>query len=42
MYGVGAAFDVTDNWSLRGEWVTVDVSDADFGMLSVSATYNFR
>lgn len=42
MYGVGAAFDVTDNWSLRGEWVAVDVSDADFGMFSVSATYNFR
>ncbi len=42
MFGVGAAFDFTDNWSLRGEWVTIDVSDADFGMFSVSATYNFR
>jgi len=42
MYGIGAAFDVTDNWSLRGEWVTVDVSDADFGMFSVAATYRFR
>lgn len=41
-YGLGAAFDITRNWTLRGEWVTVDVSDADFGMLSLSATYNFR
>lgn len=41
-YGLGAAFDLTDSWTLRGEWVTVDVSDADFGMFSVSATYNFR
>lgn len=42
MFGIGAAFDITDNWALRGEWVTVDVSDADFGLVSVSATYNFR
>ncbi len=42
IYGVGGMFHLTDNWSLRGEWVTVDVSDADFSMLSVSATYKFR
>ena len=40
-YGLGAAFDLTDSWTIRGEWVTVDVSDADFGMMSLSATYNF-
>ena len=42
MYGVGGMFHLNDSWSLRGEWVTVDVSDADFSMLSLSATYNFR
>ena len=42
MYGFGGMFDINDNWSLRGEWITVDVDDADFGMLSLSATYNFR
>ena len=42
MYGFGGMFDINDNWSLRGEWTTVDVDDADFGMLSFSATYNFR
>lgn len=41
-YGLGAAFDLTDSWTLRGEWITVDVSDADFGMASLSASYNFR
>jgi len=41
-YGSGAAFDLTDRWTLRGEWVTVDVSDADFGMASLSASYDFR
>ncbi|MEE8077979.1 MAG: porin family protein [Pseudomonadales bacterium] len=42
MYGFGGMFDINDSWSLRGEWTTVDVDDADFGMLSISATYNFR
>lgn len=42
MYGLGAAFDATDNWSFRGEWIAIDVSDADFGMFSVSASYSFR
>lgn len=41
-YGVGAAWSVNDVWAVRGEWLLVDVSDADFGMVSVSATYNFR
>jgi hypothetical protein len=27
---------------VRGEWTTVDVDDASFGMLSLSAVYNFR
>jgi OOP family OmpA-OmpF porin len=42
MYGLGGLFNVTDNWSVRGEWIMVDVDDADLGMLSVSATYRFR
>lgn len=41
-YGVGGSWLVNDAWAVRGEWVIVDVSDADFGLLSVSATYNFR
>ena len=41
-YGIGAEMDVSDNWSLRGEWVVADVEDADFGIFSVSASYNFR
>lgn len=41
-YGLGGAWNVTDQWMLRGEWLMVDVSDADFSMFSVSATYNFR
>ena len=40
-FGVGAEVDFTDNWTLRGEWITVDVSDADFGMFSASVSYNF-
>ena len=42
MYGLGAGWNITDNWNLRGEWTAIDVSDADFGVFSVSATYNFR
>lgn len=41
-YGLGGAWSLTDQWTLRGEWVTVDVSEADFSQFSVSATYNFR
>jgi len=42
MYGLGGAYSLTDRWTVRGEWVAVDVSDADFGTVAVSATYNFR
>ena len=41
-YGLGAGFDMTDQWTLRGEWINVNVDDGDFGMFSVAATYNFR
>jgi hypothetical protein len=33
---------MTDRWSLRGEWTNVDVSDADFGMVTASVSYAFR
>lgn len=42
LYGLGGAYSLTDQWTLRGEWVALDVKDADFGTVSVSATYNFR
>lgn len=41
-YGLGGAWNVTNNWTLRGEWTSVDVSDASFGMVSASVTYNFK
>ncbi len=41
-YGLGGAWRVNDTWAVRGEWIMVDVSDADFGMFSLSATYNFN
>ncbi|MEQ8860455.1 MAG: outer membrane beta-barrel protein [Pseudomonadales bacterium] len=41
-YGLGGAWRVNDAWAVRGEWIMVDVSDADFGMFSFSATYNFN
>jgi hypothetical protein len=34
--------DTPFHWPVRGEWIMVDVDDADLGMLSVSATYRFR
>jgi opacity protein-like surface antigen len=42
LYGLGAALDLNASWNLRGEWVAIDVDDADLGMLSVSATYTFK
>jgi len=42
LYGLGGAWNVTDRWSLRGEWTNVDVSDADFGMFTASVSYSFR
>lgn len=41
-YGLGGAWRVNDAWAVRGEWLMVDVSDADFGMFSVSASYSFQ
>ncbi len=42
LYGLGGAYSLTDQWTVRGEWMVIDVEDADFGTLSVSATYRFR
>lgn len=42
LYGIGGELAVNANWNVRGEWTTVNVSDADFGMFSVSAVYDFR
>ncbi len=42
LYGLGADLQLGGNWNLRGEWTTVNVNDADFGMFSVSAAYSFR
>jgi opacity protein-like surface antigen len=41
-YGVGGAWNVNNNWTLRGEWTSVNVTDASFGMVSASVTYNFK
>lgn len=41
-YGVGAAFNVTDSLSFRGEWESFDISDTDaLWMLSVGITIGF-
>lgn len=41
-YGVGGSLHVNDSWAVRGEYLIVDVSDADFSMLSVSTSYHFK
>ncbi len=41
-YGIGGAFDINDNWTVRGEWSAVDVDGGDLSMLGISAVYNFR
>ncbi|MGD8789780.1 MAG: porin family protein [Burkholderiales bacterium] len=41
MYGFGAAFDLSDNYSLRGEWERYDVDDNDVDMLSVGIVLMF-
>ena len=41
MYGLGASATMGDAWQVRGEWIMIDVDDADFGTLSLSATYRF-
>ena len=41
-YGLGGMLNLNDKWSLRGEWIFVDVDDGDLSMLSFSASYNFH
>ena len=41
IYGLGAGFNVANQWQVRGEWVVADVDDADFGLLSLSLSYRF-
>jgi hypothetical protein len=41
-YGLGGALTINDAWNVRGEWTMVDIDEADFGMLSLSAVYNFQ
>lgn len=41
-YGIGGSLTINDQWRVRGDWTTVDISDTDFSMLSLSAVYNFR
>jgi hypothetical protein len=41
-YGLGGMLNLNDQWQVRGEWTAVEISDADFGMVSLSAVYNFR
>jgi opacity protein-like surface antigen len=42
LYGLGAAWQINDAWALRGEWTMIDVSDANFGMVSAAVSYSFR
>lgn len=41
-YGIGASFTFNSSFSLRAEYEVVDVSDADFALVSVGGTYSFR
>ena len=38
-WAAGGKFNVTDHWSIIGEYQFIDVSDADFGLYSVGVTY---
>lgn len=38
-YGLGAIYNLTRNWGVRGEWENVD--DADISMLSLGVQYRF-
>jgi OOP family OmpA-OmpF porin len=38
-WAAGGKFNVTDRWSILGEYQFIDVSDADFGLFSVGVTY---
>jgi len=36
MWGFGIAFELSDNWLIRGEWERFDIDGDDVDMLSVS------
>ncbi len=36
MWGFGVAFEISDNWRVRGEWERFDIDGDDIDMLSVS------
>lgn len=41
VYGVGAAYDITQNLSVRGEWERYDLDDTDLDLLSVGVSWRF-
>ena len=36
MWGFGIAFEISDNWLVRGEWERFDIDGDDIDMLSIS------
>jgi OOP family OmpA-OmpF porin len=41
VYGVGAAYKFTDNFSVRGEWERYDFGDGDADLLSAGVSWSF-
>jgi OOP family OmpA-OmpF porin len=41
LFGFGAEYQLTDQFSLRGAWEMVDIEGADLDMLSINAQFNF-
>jgi len=41
LYGVGLEFKLGDHFRLRAEYEQIDVSDADFDIISLAAAYKF-
>lgn len=41
VYGVGAAYNLTKNLSVRGEWERYDFDDGDVDLLSAGVSWNF-
>jgi OOP family OmpA-OmpF porin len=41
VYGVGAAYNFTNNLSVRGEWERYDFDDGDVDLLSAGISWNF-
>jgi OmpA-OmpF porin, OOP family len=41
LYGLGLEFKLGDHFRLRAEYEQIDVSDADFDIVSVAAAYHF-